>query len=95
MVGHRTEAIYRRYAIKDYAMLKEEALKLAKLHAPETGFSKVRQWFGSEVAIDASKGVEFLVVFLESRGGETADAVDSKSTVGNHMRVQVPPSAPK
>ena len=41
MVGHRTEAIYRRYAIKDYAMLKEEALKLAKLHAPETGFSKV------------------------------------------------------
>jgi hypothetical protein len=29
------------------------------------------------------------------RGGETADAVDSKSTVGNHMRVQVPPSAPK
>ena len=24
-----------------------------------------------------------------------ADAVDSKSTVGNHMRVQVPPSAPK
>ena len=28
------------------------------------------------------------------RGGETADAVDSKSTVGNHMRVQVPPSAP-
>src|SRR5690242_8830083 len=30
----------------------------------------------------------------ECRGGETADAVDSKSTVGNHMRVQVPPSAP-
>jgi len=28
------------------------------------------------------------------RGGETADAVDSKSTVGNHMGVQVPPSAP-
>ena len=31
----------------------------------------------------------------ERRGGETADAVDSKSTVGNHMRVQVPPSVPK
>ena len=30
----------------------------------------------------------------DSRGGETADAVDSKSTVGNHMGVQVPPSAP-
>ena len=24
-----------------------------------------------------------------------ADAEDSKSSVGNHMRVQVPPSAPK
>jgi hypothetical protein len=31
---------------------------------------------------------------VKCRGGETADAVDSKSTVGNHMRVQVPPSAP-
>ena len=41
MVGHRTEAIYRRYAITDDAMLKEEALKLAKLHAAEIGFSKV------------------------------------------------------
>src|SRR5262249_7679669 len=29
------------------------------------------------------------------RGGETADAVDSKSHSGNHMQVQVPPSAPK
>jgi len=41
MVGHRTEAIYRRYAITDDAMLKEEALKLAKPHAAETGISKV------------------------------------------------------
>jgi hypothetical protein len=30
----------------------------------------------------------------ECRGGETADAVDSKSTVRKHMGVQVPPSAP-
>src|SRR5215469_16470994 len=42
-----------------------------------------------------SKALEFLVVFPGCRGGETADAVDSKSTVGNHMRVQVPPSASK
>ena len=41
MVGHRTEAIYRRYAITDDAMLKEEALKLAKLHAAEAAFNKV------------------------------------------------------
>jgi hypothetical protein len=30
---------------------------------------------------------------LRCRGGEMADAEDSKSSVGNHMRVQVPPSA--
>jgi len=29
MVGHRTESIYRRYAIADEAMLKEGAIKLA------------------------------------------------------------------
>jgi integrase len=37
MVGHRTESIYRRYAIADEAMLKEGALKLAALHASEKG----------------------------------------------------------
>ena len=36
MVGHRTESIYRRYAIADEAMLKESAVKLAALHALET-----------------------------------------------------------
>jgi|SRR5579863_688822 len=35
MVGHRTEAIYRRYAIADEAMLKEGAIKLAAFHALE------------------------------------------------------------
>ena len=35
MVGHRTEAIYRRYAIADEAMLKEGAVKLAAFHAME------------------------------------------------------------
>jgi integrase len=33
MVGHKTEAVYRRYAIVDAAMLKEGAAKLALLHA--------------------------------------------------------------
>jgi hypothetical protein len=33
MVGHKTEAIYRRYAIADEAMLREGAEKLAALHA--------------------------------------------------------------
>ncbi len=41
MVGHRTESIYRRYAIADEAMLKESALKLAALHAVEKGAERV------------------------------------------------------
>jgi integrase len=32
LVGHKTEAIYRRYAITDEAMLKEGVAKLAALH---------------------------------------------------------------
>jgi len=32
MVGHQTEAIYRRYAIVDEAMLREGAEKLAVFH---------------------------------------------------------------
>ena len=39
MVGHKTESIYRRYAIVDEAMLKEGATKLQTLHeaqAPPT-----------------------------------------------------------
>jgi integrase len=35
MVGHRTEPIYRRYAIADEAMLREGAIKLAALHLAE------------------------------------------------------------
>lgn len=38
MVGHKTEAIYRRYAISDEKSLKEAGAKLAVL---ETGFDKV------------------------------------------------------
>ena len=33
MVGHKTEAVYRRYAIVDEAMLKEGAEKIARLAA--------------------------------------------------------------
>ena len=35
MTGHKTEAVYRRYAIVDSAMLQEAAAKLAVLHASE------------------------------------------------------------
>jgi integrase len=36
LTGHKTEAIYRRYAITDSAMLQEAAVKLAALHAAES-----------------------------------------------------------
>ena len=36
MVGHKTESIYRRYAIVDEAMLKEGAAKLQTLHEAQT-----------------------------------------------------------
>jgi integrase len=35
LTGHQTEAVYRRYAITDSAMLQEAAVKLAALHASE------------------------------------------------------------
>lgn len=43
LVGHRTEAIYRRYAIADETMLREGGEKLAMLHqAEQTQSPKVR-----------------------------------------------------
>jgi hypothetical protein len=35
MVGHNTEAIYRRYAIADESMLRDASVKLAALHDSE------------------------------------------------------------
>jgi hypothetical protein len=44
MVGHKTELIYRRYAISDEKSLKEAAVKLARLHeADEEAPQKVAQ----------------------------------------------------
>jgi integrase len=40
MTGHKTEAVYRRYAITDSAMLQEAAAKLAALHASEASQEK-------------------------------------------------------
>lgn len=37
MVGHKTEAIYRRYAIADEAMLRDAGARLAALHGAESG----------------------------------------------------------
>jgi len=41
MIGHRTESIYRRYAIVDEAMLKEGATKLQTLHDAQSTAAKV------------------------------------------------------
>jgi hypothetical protein len=35
LTGHKTEAVYRRYAIVDSAMLQEAAAKLGALHTAE------------------------------------------------------------
>jgi integrase len=40
LTGHRTEAVYRRYAITDSAMLQEAAAKLATLHAADVDAQK-------------------------------------------------------
>src|SRR6266478_10086584 len=42
MVGHRTESIYRRYAIVDEAMLREGAAKLSVFHQGQQPASVVR-----------------------------------------------------
>jgi hypothetical protein len=39
MVGHLTESIYRRYAIRDEASLTEGAAKLAAFHASQAAAS--------------------------------------------------------
>jgi integrase len=41
MVGHKTESIYRRYAIVDEAMLKEGAAKLQTLHEAQAPVARV------------------------------------------------------
>jgi len=43
LTGHKTEAVYRRYAITDSAMLQEAAVKLAVLHAAEAGSGEKRK----------------------------------------------------
>jgi len=35
MVGHKTESVYRRYAITDEAMMRDAAQKLGSLHASD------------------------------------------------------------
>ncbi|PYR15878.1 MAG: hypothetical protein DMF94_30355 [Acidobacteria bacterium] len=50
MVGHKTDAVYRRYAIVDEGMLKDGALKLAQLHqAHEDAAEAKRRAIGGEV----------------------------------------------
>jgi integrase len=43
MTGHKTDAVYQRYAITDSAMLQEAAVKLAALHASESGSNENRK----------------------------------------------------
>ena len=54
LTGHRTEAVYRRYAITDSAMLQEAAVKLAVLHAAEAASGENRKSFAK--AGDLARG---------------------------------------
>ena len=40
-VGHKTQAIYQRYAIADESMLKDAAEKLERLHVEDKASGKV------------------------------------------------------
>jgi integrase len=53
MTGHKTEAVYRRYAIVDSAMLQEAALKLSAFHSAEN--SEKRQSHAKVTAISATQ----------------------------------------
>ena len=54
MTGHKTEAVYRRYAIVDPAMLQEAANKLASLHAAEASDGENSQSSAKVSALTAS-----------------------------------------
>jgi integrase len=55
LTGHKTEAVYRRYAITDSAMLQEAALKLAILHAAEASTEENRKSIEKVSAIATAK----------------------------------------
>jgi integrase len=54
MTGHKTEAVYRRYAIVDSAMLQEAAKKLASFHAAEASDDENRKSNAKVAAMTAS-----------------------------------------
>jgi integrase len=54
MTGHKTEAVYRRYAIVDSAMLQEAANKLASFHSAEASGGENRKSNAKVVALAAS-----------------------------------------
>ena len=55
--GHKTEAVYRRYAIADSAALAEGVEKLARLHAEEPRERKVLPLNGTITAQSGHKRV--------------------------------------
>ena len=44
LTGHKTEAVYRRYAIDDSAALSEGVMKLARLHAEPRKVIPMKEW---------------------------------------------------
>jgi len=50
MVGHKTQSIYSRYAIADEGMLKDAALKLARLHDADESWRRSVDSIGGHYA---------------------------------------------
>lgn len=60
MTGHKTESVYRRYAITDSAMLQEAGVKLAAFHAAEERRGKVQPKSGLGDAYYPQKPLDFI-----------------------------------
>jgi len=84
LVGHKTEAIYRRYAIADEAMLREGASKLAALHAAEPRAARRMAAQGGSASENWHRTDTIGGVRREKRDGEenTNACISSRSNGG-------------
>jgi len=80
LVGHKTEAIYRRYAIADEGMLREAAAKLSALHDTQREALR-RVYFEGPIAHFvkvSSKSAASEEIALKARTPQVADRTEEK-----------------
>jgi hypothetical protein len=79
LTGHKTEAVYRRYAIVDSTMLREAVDKLGALHAAEANYAssiRVSPVSSRNLTAPASIVPYFAVLLCARESGGMADALD-------------------